>query len=350
MSTIGAITLKAAPLHSGHIYAITQASTQVDHLYVILSFDEKWLDTLDNASYWKERLTKKNRLLWLKTTFSNLDHITIICVDETDISAYPDGVSDWAYKVKGELKPYGVDHIDKWFSSEPEYTWWITKYFNCPNIIIDADRKVFNISATKVRQNPYKYWEFLPSIVRKDLLIKVVIIGTESSSKSTLTKYLAKMFNTSWVAEYGRTYCEEDMCGDEGLLSLKDYGIIASNRYYQEKEAERTANKLLFLDTNAFVTQFYCELYEGRPNPLVDAYIEEEKYDMVIHLGDDVKWVDDGLRVNSDRKKTSKLFYKMLDKYKVVENNDYHFIDGDYKQRLDKAVDLIKNKLSKYQG
>lgn len=340
MDSIGVITGKFAPLHSGHIYAINKAATQVDKLYVVLSYDQKFVDKLPVNL--RGKLTLKKRLLWLKRTFSNLDHIEVVYVDETDVEPYPTGVISWSNKVK-ELIP---EKIDVWFSSEPEYDWWIKEYFNCKHTIIDSDRNVVDISATKIRTNPYKYWEFLPSIVRKEFLLKVVLIGTESCGKSSLTRYLAKMFNTSWVEEYGRTYCETEMCMDETLLSIEDYSIIASNRNYEERLAESGANKVLFCDTNAFITQFYCLLYEEVKNTLVEAYIEEEHYDLILHLDSDVVWVEDGLRINSDRNKTNKLFNKMLDEYKIKEHNGYNLITGTYEERFDKSVSII-NKLIK---
>lgn len=344
--TTGVITGKFAPLHTGHIYAITEAATQVDTLYVVLSYDQKFVDSLPENL--QSKLTMKKRLLWLKRTFQNLDHIKIICVDETNIKSYPDGVEDWCKLVTEKLAFAGCFKIDKWFSSEPEYSWWIEKYFNCKNHLIDSERSAFNISATEIRNNPYKYWQYLPSIVRKEFLLKVCLIGMESCGKTSLTKILAKLFNTSWVEEYGRKYCEQQMCMDESLLSFEDYGLIASNRYYEELEAASTANQVLFVDTNAFITQYYCELYEGRSHPLVDAYICQEEYDIILHLEADVPWVDDGLRINSDRNKTSKLFNKMLDQYNIVEDNDYYKISGDYKQRLDKAIEIVKNKLNEF--
>lgn len=333
---VGVVTGKFAPLHSGHIYAITEAATQVDKLYVVLSYDQKFVDDLEPRL--RGKMTLKKRLLWLKRTFSNLDHIKIIFVDETDFRSYPEGVEEWTATVNGIIP----ENIDVWFSSEPEYTWWIEKYFQCEHKVINPNRDIFPISATMIRENPYKHWEYLPSIVRKEFLLKVCLIGTESCGKSSLTKYLAKMFNTSWVEEYGRTYCEEDMCGDESLLSYDDYGLIASNRYYQEKQAELTANKVLFCDTNAFVTQFYCRLYEEATHHLVDAYIEEERYDIILELKDDVKWVADGLRINSDRTKTRELFKEMVDEYKLKNYSDYYEIKGDYKSRLDQAINIIK--------
>lgn len=333
---VGVITGKFAPLHSGHIYAITEAATQCEKLYVLLSYDQKFTDTLEPRL--RGKLTLKKRLLWLKRTFSNLDHIEVVFVDETQMESYPEGVSDWTNAVKEIIN----EPIDVWFSSEPEYTWWIEEYFKCKHIIIDSDRNLVPVSATMVRENPYDHWQYLPSIVRKEFLLKVCLIGTESCGKSSLTKYLAKMFNTSWVEEYGRTYCEQDMCGDESLLSYKDYGVIASNRWYEERQAESTANKVLFVDTNAFVTQFYCQLYEGKKHHLVEAFIEEERYDVILELKDDVKWVDDGLRINSDRSKTRELFKEMVDDYKLKNYSDYYEIQGNYKSRLDQAVSIIK--------
>lgn len=343
--TIGVITGKFAPLHTGHIYAITEAATQVDTLYVVLSYDEKFVNNL--PVYLQNKLTLKKRLLWLKKSFSDMDHIKIIYVDETNMKIYPAGVPEWCNSVKSILKENGVTKVDKWFSSEPEYTWWIEDNFNCPNVVLDSERSMFNISATNIRSNPYKYWQYLPSIVRKEFLLKVVLIGEESCAKSTLTKSLAKLYNTSWVEEYGRTYCENDMCGDESLLSFEDYGIIASERNYQERSSESTANQLLFVDTNAFVTQYYCKLYEGKLHPLVDAYIEQEDYDLIFHMSNEVPWVDDGLRINSDRELTEKLFDSLLDKYDIKGDN-YHKITGNYNERLNKVIGIINDLLKGY--
>lgn len=340
--TIGVITGKFAPLHTGHIYAISKAATQCDHLYVVLSHDEKWLNNLEVSDKIKSNLSYKKKLLHLKTSFKDLDHITVVGFDETLIESYPEGVEQWCSEVYMKLcGTYDVLNIDKWFSSEPEYSWWIDKYFGAEHIIIDAERNHIDISATKIRNNPHKYWTYLPSIVRKDWLKKVAIIGTESSAKSTLTKYLAKMYNTSWVEEYGRNYCLNEMCNDESLLSFDDYGIIAANRFYDEKQAERTANKILFCDTNAFITQFYCRLYEAKNHPLVEAYIDEEEYDLILHLSDEVKWVDDGLRTNRNRAKTRIVFSNMLDEYGITDHQGYRYIDGDYNQRLIKAQEII---------
>src|SRR3990167_9088495 len=156
----GLIIGKFAPLNLGHINLINYASTLCEEVLVILSYDEKWLKTLSARD--QRVLTLKNRLRWLKQVYQDISHIKIIFID--------------------------VDHT------------------NVP------------ISANEIRQNLVEYWRYLPSVVRQAYVKRVCIIGVESTGKTTLTKYLAKQFNTAWVEEYGRSYCENVLCGDEFLL------------------------------------------------------------------------------------------------------------------------------------
>lgn len=332
--TVGFLTGKFAPLHTGHIYFISKAATMVDKLYVVLSYDGKRFQD-------DPRLSLKNRMLWLKTTFKDLPHIKIVYVDETKCRPYPDGWHEWSMLVKGAI-PHKIKDITKIFSSEPEYTEGFNKYWpNAEHVIIDAERKEVNISATEIRENPYKYWSYMPSIVRQHYVKKVCIIGTESCGKTTLTKYLAKIYQTSWVEEYGRKFCEQDMCMDESLLQFNDYALIASRRYEDELQAVKTANKVMFADTNAFVTNFYCKLYEGNTHPLVEEYELLERYDLTLFLDSDVEWVADGLRVNKDRSKTDDLFRSMLILRNVDNFGKLIRISGTYSERLEKAIKII---------
>lgn len=342
---VGFLTGKFAPLHTGHIYFISRAATMVDKLYVVLSYDGKRFKD-------DPRLSLKNRLLWLKTTFKDLPHIEVLYVDETDCRPYPDGWADWAGKVRYAL---GVaagprsETLTKIFSSEPEYTEGFNKYWpNAEHVIIDAERKEVNISATEIRENPFKFWSYMPSIVRQHYVKKVCIIGTESCGKTTLTKYLAKIYQTSWVEEYGRKFCEQDMCMDESLLQFDDYALIAARRYEDEIHATKTANKILFADTNAFVTNFYCQLYEGNTHPLVEEYELLERYDLTLFLDSDVAWVADGLRINKDRPRTDGLFKSMLVLHTRTENfGKLVRISGTYSERLEKAIKVIDEEFFK---
>lgn len=214
-------------------------------------------------------------------------------------------------------------------------------------MVVDAERKEVNISATEIRANPFKFWSYMPSIVRQHYVKKVCIIGTESCGKTTLTKYLSKIYQTSWVEEYGRKFCEQDMCMDESLLQYDDYALIAARRYEDELQATKTANKILFADTNAFITNFYCRLYEGSFHPMVDEYEALEKYDLTLVLASDVEWVADGLRINKERSKTDDLLAKMLSMSRSENLGKLMHISGTYFERLEKAIKIIDEEFFK---
>lgn len=332
-ASIGFVTTKAAPLHAGHIWLITQAATQCDKLYVVLSHDGKRFDD--------PVLSLKNRKLWLLETFKDIPHIHIVHVDETDMPPYPEGWSQWSTAVKRLIDE---PHIDFIFTSEARDLAGYNKWFeNAKVIMIDSDRTRVPITGTMVRDQPMRHWSFMPSVVREQFLKRVAIIGTESCGKTTLTKMLAKHFQTSWVEEYGRTYCEQNLFGDETLLRFDDYGLIAMRRWQDEIQAARSANRVLLVDTNALITNFYCKLYEGKVNPLVSEIQALEDYDLVIYLTDDVPWVADGLRINNDREMTRKVLLDYIQESKPKYADKIVTVSGTYKQRLEMSIALIDN-------
>lgn len=329
-ASIGFVTTKAAPLHAGHIWLITQAATQCDILYVVLSHDGK---RFDNPA-----LSLKNRKLWLLETFKDIPHIRVVHVDETEMQPYPNGWDEWSVAVINEINEPHIDYI---FTSEAKDLAGYNKWFPGTKVImVDADRTHVPITGTMVRNEPMRHWSFMPSVVREQFLKRVCIIGTESCGKTTLTKMLAKHFQTSWVEEYGRTFCEQDLCGDEFLLKYYDYGLIAARRYEMELQAAKSANRVLFSDTNAVVTNYFCILYEDRANLMVGEYIELEEYDLILFLEADVNWVADGLRRNPHSEENGDLQYTLM-KARYGEDKIVR-IGGNYHQRLTTAINLVQ--------
>ena len=327
----GWLTGKFAPLHAGHINFIQQAATLCDELTVVLSHNANRFDD--------PKLALKTRLLYLRQTFKDIPHIKITFVDETDIPEYPNGWAEWAQLVKDEI---GEDFTFVFSSEEHDLPGYAGHFPGQIVCLVDPDRAQVPISGTEIRANPGKHWSMMPSLVRQQYLKKVCIVGQESTGKSTLTKYLAKHFQTSWVEEYGRTFCEQDLCGDEFLLKFDDYGLIAARRYEMELQAAKSANRVLFSDTNAAVTNYFCGLYEKRFNQMVTEYEKLEDYDLIIFLEADVPWVDDGLRRNPHSDANNNmlldgLHYRYRDK--VVK------ISGTYHQRLTRSIELVEELL-----
>ena len=186
-------------------------------------------------------------------------------------------------------------------------------------------------------------------MVRHDYVKKICIIGIESCGKTTLTKYLAKQFNTSWVEEYGRTYVETVLCHDEFLLTSKDYVKIAIEQKTLEDAAAKTANNgVLFCDTNAFITQFYHNLYEGFDEPVLNALARSEHYDLILILDNNVPWVADTIRKfgsEEKRAQTATLFNSMLKEYDYEKKPVLWIRAASYNERLQIAISAVRETL-----
>ncbi|MCM3569272.1 multifunctional transcriptional regulator/nicotinamide-nucleotide adenylyltransferase/ribosylnicotinamide kinase NadR [Neobacillus mesonae] len=333
--TVGFIGGKFLPLHLGHVYAIIHASSMVDELYVVLSHSEKRGKELCKNSK-MHYIPAQIRLRWISKLTNDMPHVKVISIeDEDDNENY--NWAEGARLIKKEIaKP--IDYV---FSSEYEYESIFRElYPESKHVLIDPNRNHVNISATKIRkQGVFQNWQYIPDVVRPYFVKKIVIVGTESCGKSTLTKNLAKIYNTTWVEEYGRTVCDE-LGGCDGIILPEDYLQIAYGHKMKELEAIENANKLVFIDTEAIVTQFYSNLYNHVNQTVLDEIAKRQDYDLWLFLEPDVQWVDDGLRVHGDhavRMMNNQHLKELLNKQKM----NYKILNGDYENRFKGALGYI---------
>ena len=82
------------------------------------------------------------------------------------------------------------------------------------------------------------------------MIKKVVLVGPESTGKSTLARRLAEHFNTVLVEEYGRIYCEK--FGND--CDAMDHCHIAAGQLFLEEQALPNARHgLLICDTDCWL-------------------------------------------------------------------------------------------------
>lgn len=333
MGTVGFIGGKFLPLHQGHVYAITRAACCCDELYVVLSHSEA-RDRKPCEDAGMAPMPYEVRLRWLSMLTSDMENVHAVAVED---AADSDEHYDWAAGAADIRAKIGKP-VDFVFSSEIDYDPIFRQlYPEAKHIVLDPGRSHVPISATRIREEGiFAHWEQIPSVVRPTFVKKVVVVGTESCGKSTLTRHLAKLYNTVHVEEYGRTICEE-VGGCETILTEEYFPYIAYGHKMKEYEALKRANKLLFIDTEAIVTQYYSELYTGRTFPVLDEVAREQKYDLWLFLEPDVPWIDDGLRVHGDtsvRQENNLRLKRMLDERGIA----YTAIGGTYEDRLRQAM------------
>ena len=323
------------PLHLGHVNNIITASNLCEKLYVVISVtnDENEID-------------HRERFMWLKNITSEMENVEVFEIFDKNISK---DTYDWETGAN-DIKEYINKPIDVVFSGD-DYKGkerWEKLYPGSE--IYYIPRSNINISSTEIRKNPYKYFEYLPSCVKPYYTKKVCIIGTESTGKTTLTRNLAKYFNTMHVEEAGRYICE-DAGGIDNMQPYHYFEILFKHKQL-EKEALKNANKVLIIDTDSLITLYYYQLGFEKRNELNKSFEDISKgisvlnnYDLYIFLEPDIKWIQDGTRTYGEpevREENNKKLKKIFDDNGIK----YVCVNGDYDNRYQKSKQLIEDLLS----
>ena len=168
-------------------------------------------------------------------------------------------------------------------------------------------------------------------------LKKIVIIGGESTGKSTLCAQLAAHYNTQWVKEYAREYLEKL----QRAYLYTDLLEIAKGQLTSENIAANTANQYLFYDTNLHVIKVWSEHKYKRCDPFIIEQINHRKYDAYILTSPDFPWQSDPLREHPEES-MRQYFFKL---YKSILENDqtpFCIVDGVETNRLKQAIAFIE--------
>lgn len=348
----GLIFGKFAPLTLGHIELIEQAIRYCDHLYLFLSFDQKFVET--QPVWIREKLSLVNRLRDLKDLVRDAnenvrDKITVLYVDESNIPGYPEGAKAYEGLIRDAL-PDGVV-LHKAFSSEKEYDAYFSAHFpECEHVVIDQDRDAVPISATKIRDDVFNNFHMLSPPAKKRFVKKVAIVGVESTGKSTLTKLLARHYGALYTPEVGRDICEELFHSSEFLMERKDYLDIANkHRDYENDNVLFSSEGVTFSDTTNLITHFsaICAGKAGVIDQTFEALSKEEGdnfYDLVLYLQPDVPWVADPLRLQDTAEKREETNF-ILDRMIRHYYNRVHVVKisgSDFEQRTADAIRAVE--------
>jgi len=330
--TTGFIGGKFLPFHLGHVYAIIAASNQVDELYVVLSSSknrDREICERNGIKY----IPAEIRLSWIGENLNNLDNIKIIHIEDDQW----DYNYDWKQGADLIKKAIGKP-INFVFSSEDSYNEHFKKYYpNSKHIVIDNKRNTVKVSATEMRKNLYDHWDKLPNCVRGYFTKKVAIVGTESCGKTTLAKKLAKFYNTNYVDEVGRDYSVRY----SNQLTKGMFNLIAMEHFLLQQKKAQESNRILFIDSEAVVTQYYFDMYYPRKKSrLIEEIIKQQRYDLVIYLEPDINWVEDGLRFAGKPEERSKNNEKLKKMFRD-RNISFTSISGNYDERFNKAKKLV---------
>jgi HTH-type transcriptional regulator, transcriptional repressor of NAD biosynthesis genes len=275
--TTGFVVGKFYPPHRGHHFLIDTARRQVDRLIVMI------------AHHPSQQIPGELRAAWLRERHPDCE--ILLVADELE-----DDTARWAAFTVATLGAAP----DVVFSSE-DYGPRFAALMGSRHVMVDRPRATVPISGTAIRRAPLLHLDQLEPCVRAWYVRRVVLIGAESTGKTTLTLALAAHYGAPAVLEYGREHWERKVAGltmDAPLpsWSSEEFVHIAQEQQRREELAARRADRVLFCDTNAFATGTWHERYYQARDPRVDAIGAADRVHLYLVTAPDVPFVQDGVR------------------------------------------------------
>lgn len=184
----------------------------------------------------------------------------------------------------------------------------------------------------------------------KNTIKKIVIIGPESTGKSTLCRQLAAHFNTLWCPEYAREYLlkhgtnytyDDLLTIAKGQVALEEEFVVRVEGRESEVQSPGSG-ALLFLDTNMYVMQVWCEFVFDKCHKYILEQIASRKYDLYLLCATDLPWVKDELREYPDLESRERL-YKMYKDLLVNQETPWVEIRGTESDRFRSALSALSD-------
>lgn len=318
---------KFLPFHKGHEAMINFALKKCDFLTVLVCCSDK------------EKITANTRKKWIEKTFENQDKIEIKSFHylESELPNTSDSSKEvskvWSAKFKKLFPNY-----DFVITSE-EYGNYVASFMGIKHIAFDISKQLFPVSATAVRNYIFANWKFLPDSVKPSFAVKIVILGTESTGKTTLTERLAKYFNCSSVKEAGR-----DLIPNSNSFGFDELHLVASEHAKRIDKAVLGYSPLIIIDTDIHITKSYARFVFNKELEVDDEIYNSNKADLYIYLNNDVEHQQDGTRLDKSNRDLLDLSHRTILREKNIK---FVEIEGDWEQRFKRAlkeIELIINK------
>lgn len=306
---------KFYPPHLGHCLLIRNAAAAAKFVTVVVMANSE------------ERLPLESRVAWLRAHFSGAAHVRIVgVVDDVPVDYEDEAI--WQAHI--DLMRTGIIQAEALFGAAPQidatftsehYGERMAKYFNATPVVVDVSRALVPTSGTAVRNDLIGQWGFLPKSTQMGLCHRIVIVGGESTGKSTLAKALTEAIRrqagvyalTPIVSEYGREYNQlklrvmQAQAKIQGLPEptvfdcqwfSEEFVTIAQTQSAWEHDATAQGSPFIICDTDAFATHFWHRRYMGCDNDELTALVSKlpPRSLYILPSIDDVPFEQDGLR------------------------------------------------------
>lgn len=188
------------------------------------------------------------------------------------------------------------------------------------------------------KEHPFHHWDSIPAGMRAEFVKRICFYGPESTGKSTMAKRMAERYHTDFVPEVAREMITSSSFSERDILLI---GRAQTERILAKT---RTANRILFCDSDLITTQIYSEVYLHRiPRELIElekvvTYHQHFLFDI------DVPWVADGLRDLGERR--PEMFQRFKSELET-RGIPYILLSGPHEDREERVIEYVDELLAK---
>ena len=313
---------KFMPPHQGHEFMLRFAQGMVDELTVLVC-------SLEN-----DPIPGRLRYEWMRRHFGG---VRVIHCAET-LPQVPEDDPENFWQIWRNVVLSRMDAPPEFVFASESYGVRLARELGAQFVPIDPAREIVPVSASLIRDNPAQYANFMIPEARAHYVKRIVLVGPESSGKSTLTKWLAVKFGTAFLSEYGRTF-QENVGRD---LTLDDMLLIAELHRAAEDAAALHANGLLFVDTEAIITKAWAQVFFRAVPDGLERFITPDRYALYLLLEPHATdWHDDGWRLQPDRAVRMEFFHSIRAELEA-RNCPYVILSGEWEERQTQAEAAVR--------
>ncbi|MDZ7811623.1 MAG: AAA family ATPase [Ideonella sp.] len=308
----GLVVGKFSPLHRGHEFLIEQAAQACQHLLVLgysnpelpgcgLERRQRWLDARVNTRY--AHVQAHGRALaiddtWVQQRCAAMGHSFQPMPPNDAADATHQHYLAWLLTtvLRNDLQaPLGALFCSEPWGPACAQVLSTTLGSTVRPVLVDVARTTHPIAASHIRAQPWAHALHLSPQVWADWLPRVLLLGAESTGKTTLAQALAQALHTEWVPEFGREWWVQR----GGQLTPDDLLHIAREQCRLEDAAAlRVAHQgghVLVCDTSPLTTLGYAELDHSPAAPALRPWALRP-YALTVLCEPDFGLVQDGTR------------------------------------------------------
>ena len=364
------------PMHQGHLELIMRAKKENDICYVVVC-------GYDNEPRANEiGLTLNRRFTLVKQMFKDDEQIKVIQVNDSKLGIdesmsesnwdiWLEYIQEQILNIESSQRILGYEKdVYTWYVGEKSYVDSLEKRIYdensqiewCIDKVVYIKRDINPISATLIRENPIKYWNKIAWAFRPYFSTNILITGTASEGKSTLTRDIATYFGIPYSEEYGRTYMEFYGKSDTDLTINDFQEFLIEQRRDTKAKIESPGNcGVVISDTDNIVTLMYAQAYVEDNN--IDLTDDDYKtletlawnikrgiqWDKIFLLPPKNTFIDDGTRYmeQSSIEERTKNYNRLVNLLKQFGWWDkVEIIDGNFLENFETVKNYINSKFN----